>query len=331
MPSIDRRTFLAALSAGAVAGVAGCSSSCPDTDPPEPTTVIARSDAADPGFEMLPGGTWPGPRGDAANTGYAPGGVPPAPTVRWRTRIDGRPAAPVVADGTAYLATDAGVVALSLRDGSERWVNADIAPATAGDTERPAPPRIGDAVYVATADGVAALGVGDGAVEWRRPVAAVDTPALAGATVVVPTAAGLIALDATDGRERWTASLGGAAGHPAVVDGMVVAAGGELGAFTTDGRERWRRDRRIGGVPAAAGGRCSSGRRQDSSGSTSGRAMNAGPSTAGTGGRSPRRSSLPTRCTRSSDRSRRRPRPSRSAVATARRRRGGVRTPARER
>lgn len=277
MPS-TRRAFLAALSTG-TAAVAGCSSSCPDSDPPTPETVLGPAAEDGDGFDTPPAGSWPAPRGDAANTGYVTGDVPDAPTVRWRTRLPGASdgssgrsaegtegtegaaadgaSAPVVADGTAFVATGAGAVALALRDGSERWHVEAFAPATTGAfEERPVPPRATDRrVYFASVDALVALDPAEGTELWRREVTAVDTPAVADGTVVVPTAGGLLALDPADGSERWTASLGDGARHPAIVDGTVVAAGRELAAFdAADGGERWRLDLRAAGRPAVADG-----------------------------------------------------------------------------
>ncbi|MFB6103405.1 MAG: PQQ-binding-like beta-propeller repeat protein [Haloplanus sp.] len=265
MPSIDRRTFLGTLTGGVLAGAAGCSSSCPDSDPPEPSTVVDTG-AAGSGFETLPGGAWPAPRFDAANTGHAPTRQPPTtPSLRWRAtlrapRVDGAVAdasSPTVAGDQVYLTTGAGAFAVALRDGTERWY-ADIAPATTGATvgyeEELPPPVVGDdTVYVATTDGVTALRPDDGSERWRYTgAAATGTPTVADGTVVLPTAEGVVALDAGDGTERWTAGSGGAT-LPAVADGTVVVGGETVTALdAATGDRLWASSTRAEFYPVVA-------------------------------------------------------------------------------
>jgi len=246
MPSIERRTFLGTLSAGVVAGFGGCSSSCPDNDRPEPTTTFGPGEAGR-GFDSLPGGDWPTPRFDPANTGFAPSRRPPtdAPTLRWRTTlpaptVDGVTAdvsPPTVADGRVFFTTGAGVFALSLRDGSELWQYGDLSPVT--PTSRApaygaalAPPVIhDDTAYVSTADGVTALRTDDGTERWRAAgVAPAGTPAVADGAVFVPAGDELVALDTAGGGRRWTTTTSGGS-RPAVADGAVVVAGQELFGF----------------------------------------------------------------------------------------------------
>jgi outer membrane protein assembly factor BamB len=250
MPSITRRTLLGTLAVGATAGVAGCSSSCPDSDAPEPSVVVDTA-GADGAFETVPGGSWPSPRFDAGNTGYAPVSPPTGSlTLRWRTtlrtpRVDGAADAssPTVADGRVYVTTGAGAFALSLRDGTERWRHG-ATPATTGPTvgydDELAPPVVADGrVYLATTDGVVALHADDGTPAWRATdAAATGVPTVVDDGVVVPTADGLVALDARDGSRRWRADVD--ATMPAAAEDTVVAGGEETVALdAATGDREW--------------------------------------------------------------------------------------------
>jgi len=266
MPSITRRTLLGTLAVGATVGVAGCSSSCPDSDAPEPSVVVDAGDAGG-AFETLPTGSWPSPRFDAGNTGHGPVRPPTeSPTVRWRTtlpapRVDGAAAdasSPTVADGRVYVATAEGTFALSLRDGTERWRH-EATPATTGPTigndDELAPPVVaGDRVYLATADGVVALHADDGTVAWRATdAAATGVPTVHGDGLVVPTADGLVGLGAGDGHRRWTTAVD--ATLPAVADGTVVAGGEEtVGLDAATGERKWSASARGEFYPVVADG-----------------------------------------------------------------------------
>ncbi|WP_324760941.1 PQQ-binding-like beta-propeller repeat protein [Haloarcula sp. GH36] len=250
MPSTLRRTFLGTVVSGVVAGIAGCSSSCPDTDTPEPSHTVGTADGS--AFETLPDGAWPSPRFDAANTGYTTVESPsPMPSIQWRSTLpvsSGDEAAPlttppIVADETVLVATQRGMFGLSLRDGTERW-RRDLVPATVesalGYGEKLASPIATDGTAICpTADGVVALDIGDGSVLWRTDkVTGAGTPARTGEGVVCPTADGLTMLDTRDGSPRWTASVD--ARDPVVADGMVV--GGKDRTVALDvatGQRRW--------------------------------------------------------------------------------------------
>ncbi|MFC7174529.1 PQQ-binding-like beta-propeller repeat protein [Haloplanus litoreus] len=269
MPSIDRRTFLGTLASGAVAGLGGCSSSCPDGEPPEPSTTFGTGEAGR-GFDTLPGGAWPAPRFDPANTGYAPSRRPPtdSPTLRWRTTLPTPDvddagtdvSAPTVAEGRVFLTTGAGAFALSLRDGTEQWRNADLSPTTAGADARAgaelAPPVLDDGTaYLSTTNGVAALRADDGVVRWRTAdIDPTGPPTVADGAVFVPAGGELVALDAADGSERWVAATNGGP-LPAVADGTVVVAGEELqGVDAATGEKRWSSDVRPESDPVVADG-----------------------------------------------------------------------------
>ncbi|WP_251342825.1 PQQ-binding-like beta-propeller repeat protein [Haloplanus halophilus] len=269
MPSIERRTFLGTLSAGVVAGLGGCSSSCPDGEPPEPTTTFGTGEAAR-GFDTLPGGAWPAPRFDAANTGFAPSRRPPTdgPTLRWRTTLPAPSvddvatdvSAPTVADGRVFITTGAGAFALSLRDGQERWHDDSLAPASVASSRgygrELAPPVLDDGTaYVPTADGVVALRTDDGTERWRATdVTPAGPPVVADGAVFVPGRGELVALDTAGGNRRWAAATSGGS-LPAVADGTVVVAGEELRALdAATGDRLWSSSVRPESDPVVADG-----------------------------------------------------------------------------
>lgn len=244
-----RRDFLGTLAAGAVS-IAGCSSSCPDTDTPTPSHTVETATRS--GFETLPDGAWPSPRFNAANTGYTPVEPPsPTPSIQWQTTAPTgagdeavhTPSAPIVADGTVVLTTSVGVIALSLRDGTERW-RRNLAPTTIESAirygeELVAPVAADGRVFCPTANGIVALTLDDGSVVWRATdVAGTGIPTTTGDGVVVPTTDGLYMLDARDGSHRWMDSVD--ARLPAVSAGTVVTGGKRTVAIdAATGDRRW--------------------------------------------------------------------------------------------
>lgn len=268
MPSTSRRTFLGTLAAGTVAGIAGCSSSCPDTGAPDPSHTVET--AARPGFETSPDGTWPSPRFDATNTGYAPVESPSAtPSVQWRTTVpagsagadDRGTGGPIVVDETVVLTTPAGVFALSLRDGAERWrrdhTPVPVESAVTASGEPVSPVAAGGRVFCPTADGVVALDLDDGSVAWRADdVAGAGIPATTDDGLVVPTTDGLTLLDARDGSRLWTAAAD--ARLPAVADGTVVTTSEQtaetVALDAATGERQWTAPAGSRGHPVVAGG-----------------------------------------------------------------------------
>lgn len=265
MPSTLRRTFLGTLAAGVAAGIAGCSSSCPDTGAPEPSHTVETADGS--GFETLPSGTWPSPRFDAANTGYAPVDPPSStPSVQWRTTVpvdsdeeDVRgTGGPIVADETVVLTTPAGIFALSLRDGTERWrrnhTPVTIESVIEASGELVSPVAAGDRVFCPTYDGVVALNLDDGSVAWRAAeVTGAGIPTTTDDGLVVPTTDGLTLLDARDGSRLWTAAAD--ARLPVVVDGTVVTMGEQTVALdAATGEQQWTAPAGSRGHPVVADG-----------------------------------------------------------------------------
>lgn len=258
MPSVSRRRLLAAITTGSLAGLAGCSSSCPDEGRPDPETVVeAGSPPAGP-FESSPAGTWSAPRFDGANTGYAAGASSPPDTVgiRWRTRLetpDGETvtgmSAPTAAAGKAYLATAAGITALDLRDGEVLWEVDDITPATMGRTfgygDEVVPPIVGPSgtVYVGTRDALVALNPADGTEKWRHETLVTGAPAFFDESVFVATEDGFLAVTAAEGMELWTAPVGEGTTLPALTAGTIVVVDERTRALdVTTGDQRWETD-----------------------------------------------------------------------------------------
>lgn len=261
-----RRAFLGTVAVGAATSVAGCSSSCPDSEGPAPSQTVTRGTDGS-GFEALPSGSWPSPQFDAANTGYT-SATPPLdqPSVRWQTTLQrlssgaepDAPSPPTVAGETVLTAIGSGVVALSLGDGSEQW-RRELTPATVQSDVRygtePVPPvAAGSRVIVSTADGVVALEITDGRVAWRATgVSGTGVPAVADDMVIVPTAGGLRAFDTSDGSQQWVANVD--ATMPALVNDTVVAGGDRTVALQrATGDQQWAHRERIRGYPVVADG-----------------------------------------------------------------------------
>lgn len=231
MPATRRRvlrTIAGAVGVAGVAGLAGCSSSCPDHDRPTPSEMLSLS--ADPGdpFETAPPGEWRGPHGDAGNTGYGGHSLPEEEIgIRWRidlplpgTDSGGLSAsAPTVGEDVVLVADEDRVHALSKRTGDILWQSETIVP------------TFQDALWD----------------YWANTVAPANGP---DGHAYVGTADGLVALDAADGSIRWTADDLSDVATPAIVDGVVYAAGAnEVVAVAPDGTERWRRPSSRGSVP----------------------------------------------------------------------------------
>jgi outer membrane protein assembly factor BamB len=260
MPSTSRRTILKTLAVGSAVGLAGCTSSCPDTDRPDASHIV--EPASGSGFETLPEGTWWSPRFNAKNTGYT--SVDPlgdTPSVQWKTTVPDSTqkrerrlvSAPVVANDTVVLATRESVLGLSLRDGTERW-RRDLTPVThssavSSTEELVCPVVVDETVICVTVGGITALDITDGSDIWRTPsVSGSGTPTRTPEGVVVPTTDGLRMFDVRDGSERWTVPH--EATQSAVADGTVVAAGDRTVALdAATGEPQWKVKTESDGVP----------------------------------------------------------------------------------
>jgi len=91
---------------------------------------------------------------------------------------------------------------------------------------------------------VGATGPTDAVAElWRVSASGLSSPVLGDGTLYVGGDDGTVrAMDATTGASKWTASVGGAAGTPRVVDNTVFVpiSGGVVALAPDRGRERWR-------------------------------------------------------------------------------------------
>lgn len=253
MASTTRRMVLTTLLSGMAAGLAGCSSSCPDSGTPSSAYTVPTDDVGS-GYDTLPAGSWTSPRSDSANTGYtAHASVSDTPTIQWQTTVPvpttgdvtAATSPPVVAADTVFIATSAGVFALALRDGTERW-RRDIEPVVHTETgpygQRPVAPIVVDEHLICATDaGVVALDIADGSTLWKT-AANMNTgvPTSTDAGILVPTADGVLMLSSDDGTKQWSAAT--AAVMPAVVNDTVVTGGAQptaLDALT--GEKRWVR------------------------------------------------------------------------------------------
>lgn len=266
MPSKSRRAFLGMLATGTVAGTAGCSSSCPDSDPPVPSHIV-NAGKGNAGFETLPDSSWPSPRFDAANTSHAPVQMEAAtPSVQWKASVSAASASDedvdtgpvVVADETVVLPSPGGVVALSLYDGTEQW-RRSLTPATVpspvGIEENPASPVLSNGrVFLATANGVVALRIDDGTVVWRNTDSTgTGVPAVTQDALFVPTTDGVTRFDGDTGQRQWAADVNGT--RLAVADGSVVATGEQTVVVDAEtGEVRWRRSEDTREYPVVADG-----------------------------------------------------------------------------
>ena len=194
-------------------------------------------------------------------------------SVVWEMKLPGLVMGPPATDGTVAVASweeehgdAAGVIAVGVGDGEERW-RAELppggvsAPAVAGDT------------VIAVAGDLAAHGLdlATGHYRWRTDVASAGSPEVpplplpgAGEVLAVTRLGGLHLLDAAGGRERWAAErdgiavrggpvASGAADHPHFA--LPVDAGRLLLAGPGRGRRVLDPAGRVSGVALAPGGR----------------------------------------------------------------------------
>ncbi|MGM0397867.1 MAG: PQQ-binding-like beta-propeller repeat protein [Halobacteriota archaeon] len=266
MPATRRRflrTIVGAASVAGIAGLAGCSSSCPDSDPPTPDeTVSMLADTRGP-FETTPTGVWNGFAGDAGNTGYARHSLPAGDlAVRWRADLDLpdtdsgslSASAPTVGGGLVLVADERRVHAHSLRSGDRRWASDEVSPtsddAIAAYQSNTVAPVLGPAgtVLVGATDGLLALDPSDGSVRWRvGNLTQVSRPVVLDGTIFALGAEQLVAV-APDGTAQWRrpANRPSAPVPPAAGDGRVVypSADGVVAIDGATGSQTWVRDRR---------------------------------------------------------------------------------------
>ena len=154
---------------------------------------------------------------------------------------------PVIANGTVYLGTLAGVLhAIDATTGKDRWqfrVAGPILHAAAVDSDR---------VYFGCADGsIHAVSAGDGKSQWQIHTdgAVWNAPAVHHGLVFLGTRDGrLLALEGSIGKTRWTASLGAPVLNSPAIDarrGQVYVGGEDMRvrAFAlSDGHAGWVSD-----------------------------------------------------------------------------------------
>jgi outer membrane protein assembly factor BamB len=270
MPS--RREFLAAIGAGGLGTVAGCSSRQPAT------------------------GDWPRVGYDDGNAGYAPDerGPSGSTSVRWAVEFprDGwySVSSPVVADDRAFLgygepAADEADARVGLRV-LDLSTGESVRDVTVASYDGPAPGRALHVDSTVVADGAVYLLAWDGIYSytpagerrWRvategephvsahrtgHPVVVDDTvyAPTAGFTIVAddPAAAeGLYAVDDATGEVRWRHELPERTYTPAHADGVVYASAFLHGVVALDaatGEVRWERAGRVESPPTVRDGR----------------------------------------------------------------------------
>ncbi|MFQ3320178.1 MAG: outer membrane protein assembly factor BamB [Natronomonas sp.] len=288
----SRRRFLQAVSAGSLAGAAGCLGGLRSLDEEVPS--------------LQADGVWPTFAADARNTGHADTTGPTDPEIAWEFETTGRiyDGATVV-DETVYLgSTDGNVYALDADDGDEQWRfpvlgQVRTTPAVAdglvyaGGTRgglyaldavtgekrwstletkqfsQSHPTVVDGTVYVGSREGElygvdAQIGQVQGSIDIGQYVS--TCPAISDGVIYVgwrggsaPDAnGGGLSAYTMDGERLWQASPGDVNGSPAVVDGTVYACTGTAAyAFDAEtGEEQWRfEDSGGAGSPAVANGR----------------------------------------------------------------------------
>lgn len=262
MPSLDRRTVLSALAAGTVAGLAGCSSSCPDDDPPSPEMTLRWNDQPAGPLSTTPSTEWPGPLFDAGHTGFAPDATIPSESlaVRWQTNVSSIDTAgrPIVTNGLVFLWTERGLAAFDVRDGTSVWTNSDLDGHGFGNQEsvRDGNIRYGTIPPVADGDGtlfvsggasLTAVDVSDGTVRWEYTESSeFGLPAVVGGDVYATSRDGIVALDGDDGTEHWVWEADLRPEVLAVADGTLVHwhdGDEKVRAFdAASGERRWKLD-----------------------------------------------------------------------------------------
>lgn len=234
MPS--RRQLLAALGTSAIAGAAGCIGRLDDTLGSEPT-LDGPCGTAD--------WTWPTAGGDPGRTGRTDADPPPADAdavdLLAGVRTDGRQrlaeSLPAVADGTAYVPSGPGIVAVQL------GASADGPPWTfdLGDDIESMPTVACGVVLAAGLNELAALDSATGEPVWRADVGGHEATSVAVADETVFIAgANPHAVDVRTGRIEWSVEAGDTV---AVDDGVFTTLNangtGAVFAHDQDGEPRW--------------------------------------------------------------------------------------------
>ena len=215
---------------------------------------------------------------DASRTGRTSASPLEGVTDFWTYETDSRNdilASPVVADGTVYVGSGFKVYALSLADGTVKWV-------TESDYQTGyASTALYDDLLLVSCIGdeegeLLALDRENGDVVWHDPAPVSTGPTIVEETIYVGTTAeggSLYAIDAETGDERWSTVLssdfetaGLPSSEPAIVDGSVYVTGtaedageeprGRLLSLAEDGSIQWEHgvSGRVQSSPAVADG-----------------------------------------------------------------------------
>lgn len=242
----SRRSFLAAVATGSVAGVAGCLGSLGvGSSDPGPETVTNR-DVPGTG---APGGSIPQFQGDPAHTGHlattGPGG--PVETYWRRTPSKYENSQPVVVGDRVYVTFGGALYCLHRSDGAIDW-SADV-----GHDGASTPAVHDGTAYVTVWNGgenvdrgLAAVDADSGEVRWRRLTDADVTTSPTATTEGVFVGGGYetstVAAFDHDGTERWTHDLHEYASTPTVAGETVYYGAGDDRVVAYDagsGEERW--------------------------------------------------------------------------------------------
>lgn len=200
---------------------------------------------------------WPLPRFDAANSGYTPDAKAPRDSVRERWTVDVGMATgtPAIVDGTVFLPTVSGLVALDAASGTEQWRFTPV------DQPWPTAPVVHEGIVYVTAsdeDSVHAVDATTGKERWSiddtghahaAPHLLVGEPIDEPVLYVGTEHGELLRLDPSTGEITWRTDLFGAISSFGYrFSSLYVGTrGGELYAFhdSVDGVERptelWRR------------------------------------------------------------------------------------------
>ncbi|HEU5079147.1 MAG TPA: PQQ-binding-like beta-propeller repeat protein [Opitutaceae bacterium] len=190
----------------------------------------------------------------------------------YRVRLAGCSlASPAIADGLAFVPSDAGVLAaLDVKNGDVRWT-ARIGGASQlrqidnWDVYQSSPTVAGGVVYIGGVDGrIYAIEARDGAVKWSFATGRVvrATPAVADGRVFCGSFDGNVyALDAATGKQLWAVNTktpgvpwNAVQGSCAVVDGRVYVGSRSAHFYAidaADGKILWRHDAKGGWVPSS--------------------------------------------------------------------------------
>ncbi len=255
---------IAAIMMGTATVAVGCG---PASAPPTGPTIVG---VAPPGNEQGPAASaWPGAIHDSRHSSAVAAGVvgPQSGTVRWERDLGANvtPGPALAADGTVYIATNAGTLyALDPMTGAERWTFDGGGRYGSDLSTTPAILPDGSILWPGPANTLFALDPA-GHLLWRQAFAGfVLSPAARGdgRIYVMDMAGTLTALDVSPSRHdvAWTVRLGATSyGSPAIgPDGSVVTTVDDQVVAVTDAgtrgvvRWRWRAPAIIEVSPAIA-------------------------------------------------------------------------------